>query len=1101
MRKLLFVCLFLVTGISYLMSQQKGDTVTIGKTRFVIQSDNLIANPGFENDFTGWTDATSSAATLSSTYFSIAGSGGVDNSKYLIGTTNASSTAAGSIGTSWSIESGKTYYFSYNVKYLNTTTAAGTSTLLKVSLTNAPNTATESSILIDTAKINGGGMWTKNAVGFTNTFPYGYVMARFRNLNNLFGFDNFALHEAYEIPDTVSLRTIIVQAQALYSTGTVGTQALSEAITNAQTYLTSTSAIEVRTAISDLKTAMFNFKLANASLANPLDMTSYIVNPSFESAFTGWTNTGFSAQSNAYLPGKDGTYYIEKWVSRGTKVSDVAVQQTITNLPNGHYTLSAVCGNIQQTGSGSSVNVGNPQTGATLFAGIYTLKVDTVKNRSLSFFVFDNQITFGLKTVSATGNWVAADNFHLQYKGYDVDAIKSYLQMQVDTSNVLLAKKMQANVRTELNSVVSLAQSAIVNVSITKDSLSSVIVQIQTGIADARTSIAAYSDLQTAINTATILYGTGTGNEASSLKTAIDAATPTVNDLNATLNQLSTAKASLDNAILVYRLANATGTAPTVVTNPVCLRGATQAFGRSTITGFAVTDLLEHGFCWSTSPNPTVMDNRTTKYFSHNGYIYRMENLTPSTVYYVRAYAITKNYVVGYGDVVKVITIIKGNVSYTYNFGGPADANARINSSLTSAVNYYNNLTSIQGLRITCSYGSGTPTADCGYGGSMRVGPNSAYQKTGTIMHEMGHAIGVGTHWVWYGPTSPLRDAGSRGFWLGDRANEVVRFFENDIAGSVYGDAIHDWPKGFISTAINYGINGAQEDNGSELLYTANALEKQALGEDGLAPTGGFATPAYTFDIKDNAKYYIKSEDSISGLNNSFLIQSNTGILSNRQMTPTQALANDSAAWTISFNPLNAYYTIKNVATGRYFTYLSSGTGGIGLILRTGANLSTDYFQFMGARVKTQIGTGSDAFVTKGYWMVHPEATMSSACLTAFGTAGVTGCSSFNIANTATTQRWLLLSGDEVDQFNQTQMAAGVNKILTSTVSIYTENERIYIKNIELKSNITIYDITGKILLQAQDVVSSFTHILPKGLYLVVINSSQNYQTKKVIVR
>ncbi len=58
-------------------------------------------------------------APLSSANFTVISSGGVNNSSYLVGTKNESSSSAGSIGTGWNIASGKKYYFSYQVKYLN----------------------------------------------------------------------------------------------------------------------------------------------------------------------------------------------------------------------------------------------------------------------------------------------------------------------------------------------------------------------------------------------------------------------------------------------------------------------------------------------------------------------------------------------------------------------------------------------------------------------------------------------------------------------------------------------------------------------------------------------------------------------------------------------------------------------------------------------------------------------------------------------------------------------------------------------------------------------------------------------------------------------
>ena len=128
-------------------------------------------------------------------------------------------------------------------------------------------------------------------------------------------------------------------------------------------------------------------------------------------------------------------------------------------------------------------------------------------------------------------------------------------------------------------------------------------------------------------------------------------------------------------------------------------------------------------------------------------------------------------------------------------------------------------------------------------------------------MHEMGHAIGVGQHEIWW--NGNLRANGDRGDWLGERANAVLRFWDNNPTAVMTGDNTHMWP---------YGINGAHEDTGSEVLYIGNGLITQALGEDGLPPTGGFATPAYVFEQEDHVKYYLKNEDETAGLYTSYLV-------------------------------------------------------------------------------------------------------------------------------------------------------------------------------------------------------------------------------------
>ena len=46
--------------------------------------------------------------------------------------------------------------------------------------------------------------------------------------------------------------------------------------------------------------------------------------------------------------------------------------------------------------------------------------------------------------------------------------------------------------------------------------------------------------------------------------------------------------------------------------------------------------------------------------------------------------------------------------------------------------------------------GAGGGTADCSYGGWMRVSQTTSYQQTGTMLHEPNHGVGVGTTSQWY---------------------------------------------------------------------------------------------------------------------------------------------------------------------------------------------------------------------------------------------------------------------------------------------------------------------------------------------------------------
>ncbi len=785
----LLFCLFSI--ILQAQAQQQGDTVRVGNKKLVLTGSNLIPNPGFENNFTGWTDGT--LAPLSAANFTLVNSGGINNSNYLVGTTNGGYTSAGAIATGWNLQPGKTYYFSYQVKYQNASTPASPEIYLKTSLTNASTFQEETVKIIDTTYVNGGGVWTKNEAAFTNTNPsYDYLTVHFRWLNNRFGFDDFALYEAKEAVNTEGLQAVIDQANEIYKPTANGANELQNAINTANNLLTSTSVEEVSLGIENLTQAIF-----------------------------------------------------------------------------------------------------------------------------------------------------------------------------------------------------------------------------------------------------------------------------------------------------AYKVANTTGIAPNVTTNPNFARGATMFLGRSTIAGNPAS-LLEHGFCWSTHPEPTIFDHRTTSYYSNNGNIYYIKNLNPSTVYYMRAYVLTQDNAVGYGDIIKVITIPKGTVSYSLASNVTQEHYTRIDNAMASAVNYFNELTSIQGHRLTVNYGSGTPTAEASYGGWMRFGPSASYQQTGTALHELGHTIGVGTHPLWSGPSSPLRATGSVGAWLGDRTTKLLQFIDNDPASYLRGDATHMWP---------YGINGAHEDDGTTLLYVANALIAQALGEDGLPPTGGFATPAYTFTSSDDKKYYIKSEDAQTGLFSSFVVADEFGKLVNQVMTADEAIMNDHAAWQIQFNPTNSYYTIKNVGSGRYFTYSNSGNNGISTIQKATAG-SAEYFQWMMGRVDVHL----ESLTTRGYWIIHPENKSAPNCLVAT-TGETTQASGFDIANAATRQRWLFLSDEELEDFGLVSFLDKNETKATAEHRIYVKNREVHIESHSPVAAIMIYNGQGVVVAQANTSNATYSQRLPVGLYIVAISSASGKEVRKVVVQ
>jgi len=432
-----------------------------------------------------------------------------------------------------------------------------------------------------------------------------------------------------------------------------------------------------------------------------------------------------------------------------------------------------------------------------------------------------------------------------------------------------------------------------------------------------------------------------------------------------------------------------TGEVPRVTTNKRFARGTTMAFARATFNG---SNISERGLCYSTSLEPTIDDNRSTLYYSYddNGTIYYIEGLTPATKYYMRPYAKTKTGEVGYGDAIKFYTLPKASVTYSVRSGGDSAAVVRITAATKEAVELWNNLTSIRGVNFNVGHNDGTPTADCSYGGYIRVGSNSSYQRTGTLLHEMLHGVGVGTHSVWW--NSEIRSNGDRGYWLGDRVTEVVRFLENNDTEQLNGDNTHMWP---------YGINGAHEDSGAKGLYIGCSLICQALGEDGLPPSGGFASPAYTFDQEDTIKYYLKNEDEDHGLATSYLVQNADGSLAWKPQT--DVTANDSAAWYITFVPSVSYYVFQNAATGRYLSFQSEK-----FTTRETTNpLYTERMQLMCGRV--DVFEGKDY---RGYYIIKNSATTTPATMTAADDNAVSN-TAYNLSTSATTQRWLILTAEQ----------------------------------------------------------------------------------------
>lgn len=729
--------------------------------------------------------------------------------------------------------------------------------------------------------------------------------------------------------------------------------------------------------------------------------------------------------------------------------------QTVT-LPAGNYKLQTAYYNGSNSNDGYSLLGWIPDNGDAKVSSMSSFPSNQWKVDEVTFSLnkeTTGRIQIGFKAVangSANSAKIVSDFVKLYMVG---DGSANYLAdvvaERVEVANDLLAARMNATHRKNLETATKEAESWIASPS--TQSLSSIVSNLRKATEAAQSSVDLYSNLADFIKEAE------SATDDSEISNALTKAKKVYDNENQAIADVNESITTLEELLIIYRSNHTSGPIPSVTTDPRHARGATFAFGRASFNGNG-TRIKEKGFCYGSKNNPTIRDKRSTLSYSNNGDIYVIENLTPATFYYIRPYAIADNDVVGYGKTIKICTLPKGEVAWSYDNGGSSEENGRINSAIKDAVDVWNNITSIKGLAISAHYGANTPTADCSYGGWMRVGPNASYQRTGTIQHEMAHAIGVGTIDPWYN-SSVYRQNTSSGFWLGERTDQVLAFLENDNDAHLKGDKTHFWP---------YGINGAHEDNGTRMLYYANALIVQSLGEDNLPPVqGAFASPAYTFIQDDNEYYYILSADNL----NSMLKSDGNGLQMQNADWKT-LLKDNSYAWQIKFAPSTQYYELKNVEQNKDLE--CSGN-------RIQMTDNDNYgIQMLGSRQNVV----TNDFNLKSYWMTFANGTNKPNALTSSN--GGVSATSFDHQNSASKQRWVILSRQEVKALAGDWEETKSVDIEASSLIIYTNEHGIVVESTDQGEWIHIYDINGRMIKRLYMQAGMKVEVqLKRGVYVV----------------
>jgi hypothetical protein len=131
-------------------------------------------------------------------------------------------------------------------------------------------------------------------------------------------------------------------------------------------------------------------------------------------------------------------------------------------------------------------------------------------------------------------------------------------------------------------------------------------------------------------------------------------------------------------------------------------------------------------------------------------------------------------------------------ITYTVNLNGADPGTAeRIENAMKEAVDFYNAYGTFD-KKLTANWSPGTPTADANWDGWMNFGGSIG---TRVAMHEIGHTLGIGTAWEYWG----LMQGGA---WKGATTNAKLSQFWGPNA-VLNGDGLHIWP---------YGLNFDGED-------------------------------------------------------------------------------------------------------------------------------------------------------------------------------------------------------------------------------------------------------------------------------------------------
>ena len=218
----------------------------------------------------------------------------------------------------------------------------------------------------------------------------------------------------------------------------------------------------------------------------------------------------------------------------------------------GRYRLRAAAQNIQEDTPQKA------QTGAWIFANSHQEPVTIRNEYVLEFELVSDEVEIGFEAVGATGNWIACDNFRLEYIGDSFDDIKTEFTALLATAEELATQKMNNDVLAALQYAITTAQKLITQS--TTEGWSVAARKLENAISAARQSQEVYSRLAATIAEAEEILAASSATEKEDYENAIQTARDIYDAARMSDAGVESAIETLNDATFSFRIQNGEST-------------------------------------------------------------------------------------------------------------------------------------------------------------------------------------------------------------------------------------------------------------------------------------------------------------------------------------------------------------------------------------------------------------------------------------------------------------------------------------------------------------------------------------------------------------